>query len=229
MKHSVVLPCHLGGTREELPGLGASLVEPGALLTALNKIPVPLSALSHVGPQAWFPAPLCHFCMSWNESFGAECSNSIPWFHIFIKVLLQPQRLQLPLCDAPELWWCLSSRMDNVVLVSSSAAWSDGLVVQPHMTEETTIDRFSCRQGFSDKWEENSARQSNKPSNPLSRICRAKWIMQKPGETMQPYSKIYKNTTLEPDNFLECKKPNAVKISILREVRDSLTSADIFS
>lgn len=53
--------------------------------------------------------------------------------------------------------------------------------------------------------------------------------MQKPGETMQPYSKIYKNTTLEPDNFLECKKPNAVKISILREVRDSLTSADIFS
>lgn len=53
--------------------------------------------------------------------------------------------------------------------------------------------------------------------------------MQKPGETIQPYSKIYKNTTLEPDNFLDFKKPNAVKMAISREIKDSLTSGDIFT
>lgn len=53
--------------------------------------------------------------------------------------------------------------------------------------------------------------------------------MQKQGETMRLYSKIYKNTMVDPNNFLKFKKKKPVNASVLREARDSLNSGDTFS
>lgn len=177
MKHSAVLPCHLGSTRRRAAWTWRLL---GWTWCATDCSEWNLCAPFCSEPCGWFPAPPCHFCVSWNESFGPECSNSVPWFPIFIRVLLQPQRDQLPLCAAPELWWCLSTGWtmwfwlgawwDEVMDWSFSHIWQKRPLLTGFLAD--------C----SDKWEENTARQSNKHCNSLSRICRAKWIMQKPGK-----------------------------------------------
>lgn len=152
---------------EELPGPGDSLFEAGALLTALNKIPASflLSTMwghrlgslllhatfvcperSHLDQSAHTPS------LGFLSSLECCCSLSYPC------VLHQSCGGVYP--AGWMVWFWLY-------------VWWHKTISQPHMMEKTTTDRLSCRQSCSDKWEENTARQSNKHCNPLSRICRA--------------------------------------------------------